>query len=298
MTAALPPSALPLSHSRTRTRFSWALGLAIAVHALLILGVSFTLQSPVSPSKTLEVTLATFSSEKKPEQADFIAQDNQQGSGTLEEKTAPRTNEQALFQDNEIHHVTPPAAPPQTSQPKPTHKVVSSTAKSPEKVITEPPKPKPKPETHPAPVFDSSRLSAEISSLEAELAQDIERYAKRPRTSRQSSAATMRDASAWYRDEWRKKVERIGNINYPEESRRKHIYGSLRLLVIINRDGSVAELRILESSGTAVLDSAAIRIVRLSAPFAPFTGELARLYDRVEIIRTWRFESGDQLTSK
>ncbi len=108
----------------------------------------------------------------------------------------------------------------------------------------------------------------------------------------------MRDISAWYRDEWRKKVERIGNLNYPDEARRQRIYGSLRMLVIVKSDGTVEELRVLESSGRPVLDEAAMRIVRLSAPFAPFSGELARNYDQVEIIRTWRFERGDTLSSQ
>jgi periplasmic protein TonB len=108
----------------------------------------------------------------------------------------------------------------------------------------------------------------------------------------------MRDISAWYRDEWRKKVERIGNLNYPDEARRQRIYGSLRMLVVVDRNGAVQELRVLESSGQPMLDQAAMRIVRLAAPFAPFSGELAQKFDQVEIIRTWRFERGDRLSSR
>jgi protein TonB len=106
----------------------------------------------------------------------------------------------------------------------------------------------------------------------------------------------MRDKGAWYKDEWRKKVERIGNLNYPDEARRAGIYGSLRLLVSINRDGTLYEVQVLESSGQRLLDQAALRIVRLAAPFAPFTGDLADV-DRLEIIRTWRFARGDRLSS-
>src|SRR5690606_36395278 len=168
----------------------------------------------------------------------------------------------------------------------------------PDKTPDKPQKNKPQPQTQPAPVFDSSQLSAEIASLEAQLSKDRQAYAKRPRVSRQNTAATMRDISAWYRDEWRKKVERIGNLNYPDEARRQRIYGSLRMMVIVKSDGTVEELRVLESSGRPVLDEAAMRIVRLSAPFAPFSGELARNYDQVEIIRTWRFERGDTLSSQ
>ena len=91
--------------------------------------------------------------------------------------------------------------------------------------------------------------------------------------------------------------ERIGNLNYPDEARRQRIYGSLRLLVTINRDGTLYEVQVLESSGHSVLDQAAMRIVRLAAPYAPFSGDLAE-FDRLEIIRTWRFERGDRLSSR
>ena len=103
---------------------------------------------------------------------------------------------------------------------------------------------------------------------------------------------------AAYLDAWRRKVERIGNLNYPDEARRQRIYGSLRMLVVVDRNGAVQELRVLESSGHAMLDEAAMRIVRLAAPFAPFSGELAQNFDQVEIIRTWRFERGDRLSSR
>ncbi|HAQ74391.1 MAG TPA: energy transducer TonB, partial [Pseudomonas sp.] len=211
---------------------------------------------------------------------------------------SPKTTEQAPFQDTQIRKVTPAASPP-PSNPVETPKTAVATRKpQPDKTPDKPQKNKPQPQTQPAPVFDSSQLSAEIASLEAQLSKDRQEYAKRPRVSRQNTAATMRDISAWYRDEWRKKVERIGNLNYPDEARRQRIYGSLRMLVIVKSDGTVEELRVLESSGRPVLDEAAMRIVRLSAPFAPFSGELARNYDQVEIIRTWRFERGDTLSSQ
>src|SRR3546814_607078 len=112
-----------------------------------------------------------------------------------------------------------PAAPPRSTRPEPAKTVVTTRSPQREKADVKQQTP-PQPEPQAAPAFDSSQLSAEIASLEAELAQEVERYAKRPRVSRQNSAATMRDISAWYRDEWRKKVERIGNLNYPDEARR------------------------------------------------------------------------------
>lgn len=283
---------------RPADRLGFTLFLAAVLHAALILGLGFTLAEPSSISQTLEITLSTFKSEEKPKEADFLAQDNQQGSGTLEHKAAPRTSEQAPFQDTEVRKVSPAAAPPPSNQSETPKTTVATRAPQPEKTPDTPQKNKPEPQSPPAPTFDSSQLSAEIASLEAQLSQDIQQYAKRPRVSRQNTAATMRDISAWYRDEWRKKVERIGNLNYPEEARRQRIHGSLRMLVVVDRNGSVQELRVLESSGHPVLDEAAMRIVRLSAPFAPFTGELAKTFDQVEIIRTWRFERGDRLSSQ
>ncbi|CDZ94747.1 energy transducer TonB [Pseudomonas saudiphocaensis] len=283
---------------RPADRLGFTLFLAAVLHAALILGLGFTLAEPSSISQTLEITLSTFKSEDKPKEADFLAQDNQQGSGTLEHKAAPKTSEQAPFQDTEVRKVSPAAAPPPSNQSETPKTTVATRAPQPEKTPDTPQKNKPEPQSPPAPTFDSSQLSAEIASLEAQLSQDIQQYAKRPRVSRQNTAATMRDISAWYRDEWRKKVERIGNLNYPEEARRQRIHGSLRMLVVVDRNGSVQELRVLESSGHPVLDEAAMRIVRLSAPFAPFTGELAKTFDQVEIIRTWRFERGDRLSSQ
>lgn len=283
---------------RPADRLGFTIFLAAALHGAFILGLGFSLSEPKQISKTLEITLSTFKSEDKPKDADFLAQDNQQGSGTLEHKASPKTTEQAPFQDTQVRKVTPASSPPPSARSEAPKTAVATRAPQREKTPEKSQKNKPQPQAQPAPVYDSSQLSAEIASLEAELAQQVEQYAKRPRVSRQNSAATMRDISAWYRDEWRKKVERIGNLNYPDEARRQRIYGSLRMLVIIDRNGTVQELRVLESSGQAVLDEAAMRIVRLAAPFAPFSGELAQKFDQVEIIRTWRFERGDRLSSR
>ena len=296
--AATNPFAEPKPKVDAADRLGFTLLIAGLLHLAIILGVGFTVADLPELSKSLDVTLATFSSEKEPEKADFIAQANQQGSGTLEEAATPSTTEKATFQDTEVKkvQVASSEAPAPLVQAK--KQVVSTATPQKQKVQnTAHIQPKPQP-TQPRPVIDREQLSADIASLEAELALDQQKYAKRPRVSRQNTAATKRDISAWYREDWRKKVERIGNLNYPDEARRQGIYGSLRVLVIIKSDGSLETMRILESSGHPVLDRAALNIVRTAAPFAPFTGELAANYDQVEIIRTWRFERGDRLSSQ
>ena len=297
MKAATQPPELSSAGAQPADRLGFTLFLAAILHVALILGLGFTLAEPSQISKTLEITLSTFKSEDKPKEADFLAQDNQQGSGTLDQKAAPKTTEQALFQDSEVKRVTPPAAPQQPAVRQQAPKAaVATRAPQQQKTPVKREAAKPMPQARPAPVFDSAQLSSEIASLEAELALEVQQYAKRPKIHRINAASTMRDKGAWYKDEWRKKVERVGNLNYPDDARRQGIYGNLRLLVSINRDGTLYEVLVLESSGQRLLDQAALRIVRLAAPFAPFTGDLADV-DRLEIIRTWRFERGDRLSS-
>lgn len=278
-------------------RLGFTLLLATLLHLAIILGVGFTVSDVPPLSKSLDVTLATFSSEKEPDKADFIAQSNQQGSGTLEEEATPSTTEKAIFQDNQFNKVQVESSVEPALQ-QPSKQVISAASVQKEKVLSTPKTPPDQQPHRITPIIDRERLSADIASLEAELALEQQKYAKRPRVSRQNTAATKRDISAWYRDDWRKKVERIGNLNYPAQARRQGLYGSLRVLVIIKSNGSLELMRVLESSGHPILDKAALDIVRTSAPFAPFTGELAANYDQVEIIRTWRFERGDRLSSQ
>lgn len=291
MNAVTPPT----SAVKAADRLGFALFIATALHVSVILGIGFDLEKPSQISKSLEITLATFKSETAPQKADFLAQHNQEGSGTLDHKAAPKTTEQAMFQDPEPKPVIPPTALPESRQQTP-KAAIATKAPQQQKTPAKREQDTPRPPSSKAPVFDRAQLSSEIASLEAELAMEQQLYAKRPRIHRLNAASTMRDKGAWYKDEWRKKVERIGNLNYPNQARQQRIHGSLRLMVSINRDGTLHEVQILEPSGFSILDQAALRIVRLAAPFAPFSGDLADV-DRLEIIRTWRFDRGDRLSS-
>lgn len=296
-TAVAAPSQLEPPVVSANDRLGFTLFLAAILHALVVLGITFDLPKPSELSKTLEITLATQPSDKVPEQADYLAQINQEGSGTLEHKAAPSTPEQAPFQDSEIHEVTPPAEasspPPVPQQQAP---VITTQAPSRDRVSPTPIQPQPVEQPRPLQRFDLSRLSEEIASLEAQLADERQQYAKRPRVHRLNAASTMQDKGAYYKEAWRRKVEQVGNQNYPAQARQNRIYGSLRLMVAINRDGSLRDVQVLESSGHQILDQAALRIVRLAAPYAPFTGDLLDV-DVLEIIRTWRFEPGDRVSS-
>ena len=104
-------------------------------------------------------------------------------------------------------------------------------------------------------------------------------------------AGTTTPEFAYYLEAWRRKVERIGNLNYPSEARARSLNGSLRLLVTITADGALRDVRVLETSGHRVLDEAALHIVRLAAPYAPFSPKMRATTDLLEIERTWHFRN-------
>ena len=137
-----------------------------------------------------------------------------------------------------------------------------------------------------------------LAALSAELEQKLEERASRPRQAF-ISASTREHRFAFYMESWRQKVERIGNLNYPDEARRNNLAGSLLLDVALNADGSVLEITVRRSSGYRVLDEAAVRIVELAAPFAPFPDDIARDFDVLHITHTWEFASGgDRFSSR
>ena len=272
-------------------RLSFALFLALLIHAVLILGISFTASDRDNLSKTLEVTLATYKSDKAPEQADFLAQENQEGSGTLDEARMLTTDVEATFHANEINETSPQEQ--QASAPRQiqgNRQLVTTSGSSRNKAPSEQERRAMQVDLPDGPEKTLLERSLEMASLEAKLDSLRQTYAKQPRIQRLTAGSTMKANDAYYVNSWRRKIEQMGALNYPREAESCFDNCRLRLLVAINPDGTINELRILESSGKKVLDDAALRIVRLSAPFAPFTEEMRKQTDILEIIRTWQFK--------
>jgi protein TonB len=134
----------------------------------------------------------------------------------------------------------------------------------------------------------------EIARLTASLEARTAAYASRPRR-RSVSASTREFRYASYMGAWARKVENIGNLNFPPEAKERRIFGSLILHVAVRRDGSVESIRLVRSSGYPLLDDAAIRIVKLAAPFSPFPPDIAAETDVLDIVRTWQFQRGGRL---
>ncbi|MFH0350577.1 MAG: energy transducer TonB, partial [Chromatiales bacterium] len=138
--------------------------------------------------------------------------------------------------------------------------------------------------------------SLAMASLNAELAQRLEARAKRPKR-KFISATTTEYRYAAYMEAWRTKVERVGNLNYPEEARRNKLAGSLILDVALRADGSVFDIAVRRPSGFKLLDQAAIRIVNLAQPFAPFPDNISSEVDILHITRSWQFMHNHRLSS-
>ncbi|MDF1762003.1 MAG: TonB family protein [Oleibacter sp.] len=290
----MPDSNVTKSPVSSTDRLMFAMFIAIILHLFVVYGITFSAQEREPMASTLDVTLVGYKSNKAPKEADFLAQENQEGSGTLDEAKMQTTDVEAVFHANSIREqvqqerqASAPKVAPET--PK---QVITSTAKSPaqnrqEAVASTDTTPQELPEGRQQSLL---QRSLEIASLQAKVDTMRQVYAKRPRVQRLTAASTMKSSDAYYVNSWRREVEEMGAMNYPPEAAQCFDNCKLRILVSIYADGTINELRVLESSGRKVLDDAAIRIVRLASPFAPFSEEMRRETDVLEIIRTWSFK--------
>jgi len=280
-------------------RMSFSIFLAAAFHTLILLGISFALPDKTIQDfqRSLDVVLATKFTEERPEEADFIGQADQIGGGESELAEKPTTTEVTPFPDEQMNEVTQPEQALESAPKVEENQVILSEIA---KLMKDQPDTQPIENEQSLKTLSTDTIysrSMEIASLTAQLDAEKVYSAKRPRK-RQVSAAIHRSSDALYLDSWRRKIERIGNLNYPEKAKRENIYGSLSLKVAINDDGTVNEIIILRSSGYKVLDDSAIRIVRLAAPFAPLTKEMMVDTEILEIVRVWQFQPDNSMKTR
>jgi protein TonB len=269
-------------------RFALCLGVAIVCHMILIFGVVFSAKSPPDHTPKLEITLASFKSGASPQKADFLAQANQEGSGTLEEKAELTSTNVSDRRSLEINQTEQQKTTKQYLPLPNVRKMVSSIKSSLYKSRTDISEIKNK-DQKTAGDSRQNQISKQISSLEAKLARQQQAYAKRPKVYRITSVATKAAEDAAYQLAWQQRVEYAGNKNYPAQARRDGIEGNVRLMVALLPDGSIKTVEVLATSGSLLLDAAAVRSVHLAAPYAPFPPKISRKADVLEIIRTWQF---------
>jgi protein TonB len=283
--------------SLSSERFGFTMFVSICLHVAFILGVGFNILEQANSSTSLEITFAQYRSQAAPKDADFLAQENQQGSGSQDETATTSTPVQSRFSDNVIQEVSP-FVEKTLEQPLIQDQVINTAAESQDIARQDIVKDKPmEVPDQPLENLSNSEFNNRLASLQAQLEIRRQEYAKRPRRYTISSASTQKARDILYLNSWRKKVEAIGNLNYPAQASAQGIYGNLRLLVSLRSDGSVSEVQVLSSSGYHILDESAIRIVHMGAPYDPFPPEMNKEVDILDIIRTWQFQRNNQFST-
>ncbi len=279
-------------------RMQVAVAASLIIHAIIMFGVSFKLPdlSRLANQQPLEVTLVNAKSQTRPLKADALAQANLDGGGNTDAKRRARSPLPVLREAKETADLT--MAQKRAEQLEREVKQLMTQARSKTVVASVPETPQPREEPQIAPdSADIMSRSLEIARLEAQIKRDWESYQQRPRR-RFIGARTQEFRFARYVEDWRVKIERVGELNYPQAARDQRIYGSLVVTVSIKSDGSLERVDINRSSGQRILDAAALRIVHLAGPFQPFPADIAQDTDIISITRTWIFTRSDQFMAE
>lgn len=283
-----------------RSRFGAAGVLSLLVHAFVIFGLTFTmpdLRELQNMTPPLEVVLVNTKSQAAPRKADALAQHHLDGGGNTDAKQRAKSPLPAITRDT------------QTTELQLAQKRVAELEREAQRLLVKKGKPTiqsaaaksevpPPPET--APAADTTELvqrSLAIARLEAQISKDWNSYHERPRR-KFIGARAQEYRFARYVEDWRQKIERIGELNYPQAARDQRIYGSLVATVSIKANGTLERVQIDRSSGHKLLDEATIRIVTLAAPYSAFPANIARDTDILHITRTWTFTRADQFISQ
>lgn len=282
------------------SRLSVAMLISVVLHAVVLFGITFKFPLPKFNNATapLEVVLVNSKSTSKPNEADALAQANLDGGGNTDEPRRAKTPFPLLPEHEKTLDTV--NARKKTEQLEQEAKRLMTASKGKQSVHQPDPRLErleQKQEIQNA--ADLVQRSLEIARLEAQIDKDYEAYQKHPKR-KFIGARTQEYRFARYVEDWRAKVERIGNLNYPEAAKREKLYGNLQLTVGIRADGSLESVEINRPSGKKILDTAAIRIVKLAGQngFAPFPPDISRDIDILHITRTWIFTRSDEMVSE
>ena len=288
--ATLPMPAPPVIGESTRLGATMVL--SVLLHAMVILGIGFAVEDAAPVMPTLDVILSQTSTPLTPKEADFLAAANQEGGGESDQAKRPRDSQAGWIPQPDTGLAPQPLRAQTTAPAPPPESRVVTTRES--ETRTPAAEARPQPDQPELPQGEQKvQRDAEMARLAAEYHLRSELYAKRPKR-KFVSASTKEYVYANYLRAWVDRAERVGNLNYPDEARRKRLAGTLVISVAVRRDGSVEQTRIIQSSGIPLLDSTAQRIVQLASPFPPLP-ETAENVDILHVTRTWRFLAGGEV---
>lgn len=275
-------------------RLSLTLFLAAVLHGVVILGVGLDLSPKRPPERPpmIEVTLARDPSTSKPEDYDFLAQANQEGGGEAKDRQRPREADSSPVPDVADQNAAVTAAPrPSPAQAGERARIITSTrADASQASDSDQSKAR---ETVEVEQIDAVRqwASARLAPV------DPQDPTARIPSKRYINSSTRAHEAASYLKKWADDVVRVGNLRYPEEARRRGLEGLVTVQATLNPDGSINALKVATQSPYPVLDQAALRIVRLAAPFDPVPAEVLAGEDLLVITRTLVFGSQNILSA-
>ncbi len=280
------------------SRFQYAVLASLVLHAAVVFGISIRppdLSRLGSIAPPLEVVLVNAKTADPPLQAEALAQRNLDGGGNTEAERRVKSPLPVTRHDWQTSEQLQESRRLQQLEREAANLLTQ--VRSPATVESAATQPQPQTDARVAvpSAADIVNKSIQIARLEAQIDKDMDSYQKRPRR-RFVGARTQEYRFARYIEDWRIKVERVGTLNYPQAARDQKIYGSLQLTVSIKADGTVENIEINRSSGQKILDEAALRIVRLGAPYSAFPADISRDTDVLSITRTWTFTRSDQFT--
>jgi len=265
------------------------MAVSLLVHAGL-LAMRFHAPSPPErpPVSSLEVVLLNARTDAEPLQPTALAQVSMDGGGDSEQGLARSPLPPSPSQDS----VVPTTAPEQRVQElEARQRELMAQLASQYAALTQARTDSAAPDGSPATGLpdNTEQTLALLAQQYAALSQRVEDYNRRPRRHFFAPSASA-VPFAHYVEDWRQRVESIGNQYYPEAARGR-IYGSLRMTVFVRADGSVEEVVFDAPSEHAILNEAARDIIRKAAPFAPFPEDVRREADILAITRTWHFQN-------
>lgn len=278
-------------------RFGMTFFLATIFHGMVILGVTFSV-SPPADSKTapaLDIILVQTKSPEEDEKADYLAQVSQKGGGNAEQKARPREQFSAPTLSDKPG-IAKQTSVQQVQKQKQNEQLALVTQNDAEFAIDTEKNPE-KAEDDTTVDNSNARQNTQTARLAAEISHSLEQQASIERT-KYLNSSTKAFGPAKYMRQWIDRVERVGNLNYPDQARRNKLSGTLILDVVINADGELVKTDLRQSSGHQVLDDAAKRIVKLAAPYSAFPDKLRAEADVIHITRSWEFMNNSSLRTR
>ncbi len=279
------------SNISTGDRLAFTFFAALALHLFVMLQLGFKLPGADKVAPTLNITLATHASQDAPEKANFLAQANQEASGSGETVQELLTTEQAEFNDTVIREINPPPQQKtkQSTQPE-TETLNTSNDSRFQFRDDEQTDQTAESETVKAQDEDILLSNPEAAALQAKLDRIRQAQALQPKIKRIQTEATRASTDAAYLHQWNTRVETVGNQHFPQEAINKEIFGTLMMVVAIEADGSIANVEIIQPSEHTLLNQSALEMVHRAAPFDKIPPDVLDGYDQIEITRIWSFE--------